>query len=473
MAMRREDLPNAITRRTFLASSAGAGVVMGLGVVLPGCAREEDVTADIAADMASDGASRSFAPTVWFEIDGNGGVLINIAKAEMGQHVGTALARVIADELGADWDAVEIKHVDSDPQWGYMITGGSWSVFTTFAMLSQAGAAGRIVLRDAGAALLGADPADCTVAAGKVAANGAQVSFAEIVQRGDISRTFTEEELGALPLLPAAERRYVGRPTQARDVPAKSSGQAEYGLDVELPGMVYAHPLIPPTRYGSTIQAIDDTAAKDIAGYQQTLTLTDPAEVLQGWAVVIADDYPSAMKAAAAVGWTGRPGRPRASASGHHRRGRQAGRRQEHRRARRRRRRCGGRARRRGEHAQRDVYDEHRVALHARAGERAGRVRRRQVSRPFRQPVAIADSADARQVAGHGRDRHRHSPVLPRRRLRPAPVGRPDDPGGAGGASSSASRSSSCSSAKTTAASTACARPRCSSSMHRSTRTVS
>jgi CO/xanthine dehydrogenase Mo-binding subunit len=294
--MATRDLQGAVSRRTFLAGSVGASLVMGLGVVLPGCSREEAAT-----ELAAGTAGRSFAPTVWFEIDSNGGTLINIAKAEMGQHVGTALARVVADELGANWDDVRIEHVDSDPKWGYMVTGGSWSVFTTFTMLSQAGAAGRMILRDAGAALLGVEPADCSVADGRVSAGGDSVSFGEIVQQGDISRTFTEEELGELPIKPAAERRLIGKPTRALDIPEKSRGDAQYGLDAELPGMVYAHPLIPPTRYGSTIRSIDDAAAKDIRGYQQTLVLSDPSEVLQGWAVVIAEDFPSAMKAAAAV----------------------------------------------------------------------------------------------------------------------------------------------------------------------------
>ena len=298
MAMRDIELKSAMNRRTFLANSAGAGLVMSLGVVLPGCGSDEVIT-DMARDQAA--ASRRFAPTVWFEIDGDGGIHINIAKAEMGQHVGTALARIIADELGAAWIDVDLTHVDSDPKWGYMVTGGSWSVSTTFTLLSQAGAAGRIILRDAGAALLGADPAACTVADSAVAAKGQQISFAEIVRRGDISRMFSEEELAALPVKPAAERRLVGRPVRARDIPAKTSGAAVYGLDVELPGMVFAHPLIPPTRYGSTITRIDDAPAKAIPGYRQTLALDDPSEVLQGWAVVIADNFPSAIKAAAAV----------------------------------------------------------------------------------------------------------------------------------------------------------------------------
>ena len=134
------------------------------------------------------------------------------------------------------------------------------------------------------------DPETATVANGIVSAGGSEVSFGDIVRQGDISRTFTEEELAALPLKPASERTLLGKPMQAKDIPAKATGEAVYGIDVELPGMVYAHPLIPPTRYGSTIRSIDDTAAKDIRGYQQTLVLEDPSEVLQGWAVVVADD---------------------------------------------------------------------------------------------------------------------------------------------------------------------------------------
>jgi len=292
----------AISRRTFLAGTAGTTLVMGLGTVLPGCSSE-----DAASDLAA-GASKQFAPTVWFVVDGNGDVLINIAKAEMGQHVGTALARIIADELGADWDKVSIKHVDSDPKWGYMVTGGSWSVFTTFAMLSQAGAAGRTVLIEEGARMLGVDASQCTAHGGNVIAGDEQVSFADIVAKSDITRTLTEEELAALPIKPAVERRLIGKQTKALDVPAKSMGEAIYGLDTELPGMVYAHPLIPPTRYGSTINSIDDAAAKAIPGYLQTLTLSDPSEILQGWALVIAENFPAAIKAAAAVNVDWAPG---------------------------------------------------------------------------------------------------------------------------------------------------------------------
>ncbi len=291
-----------ITRRTFIAGTAGTTLIMGLGTVLPGCSRD-----DAAKDLAA-GASKQFSPAVWFVVDGTGSVLVNIAKAEMGQHVGTALARIVADELGADWSKVSIEHVDSDPKWGYMVTGGSWSVFTSFTMLSQAGAAGRTVLIEEGARMLGVDAGQCEARGGNVICGDEQVSFADIVAKSDITRTFTDEELAAMPVKAPADRDLIGKAAAALDVPEKASGAAVYGLDTELPDMVYAHPLIPPTRYGSTINAIDDTAAKDIPGYMQTLAIDDPSEIVQGWALVIAENFPAAMRAAAAVDVDWAPG---------------------------------------------------------------------------------------------------------------------------------------------------------------------
>ena len=114
-------------------------------------------------------------------MDTHGRVTVNIAKAEMGQHVGTALARILADELECEWDKVSIVHVDTDPKWGYMVTGGSWSVFQTYKPMSQAGAAGRQVLLNAGAKLLGVPVSDCEANAGFVVSGTKKVSYGDIV----------------------------------------------------------------------------------------------------------------------------------------------------------------------------------------------------------------------------------------------------------------------------------------------------
>jgi isoquinoline 1-oxidoreductase beta subunit len=293
----------AISRRTFLAGTAGTTLVMGFGSLLPGCSSD-----DAKNDLIAAGASNRFSPAIWFEVDGTGAVLVNITKAEMGQHVGTALARIVADELGTDWSRVSIKHVDTDPRWGAMVTGGSWSVTTSFEMLSKAGAAGRTVLIEAGAALLGVDAATCSAENGNVISGDEQVSFAEIVAIGDVSREISDEEMAALPIKAAGDRKLIGQQTRALDLPAKTDGTAVYGLDVELPNMVYAHPMIPPTRFGSKIVSIDDSAAKDIPGYQQTIQINDSTSMAEGWAMVIADSFPAAMKSAAAVQVNWAPG---------------------------------------------------------------------------------------------------------------------------------------------------------------------
>jgi isoquinoline 1-oxidoreductase beta subunit len=286
----------SLTRRSFLIDSVAGGLVMGFGGILTAKSARAELSA------------RRFSPAVWFDMDASGITQINIAKAEMGQHVGTALARILADELGVAWADVRIRHVDTDPRWGYMVTGGSWSVFTSFTLLSQAGAAGRVVLREQGAKILGVAADTCQVSDSKVICGGQSISFGEIVQRGEIDRVFTAEELEAMPVKPARDRTLIGKSAQALDVPAKSDGSARYGIDAEIEGMVYARPLIPPTRYGSTVKAVDDSAAKDIKGYLGYQVLTDPSETLQGWVMAVASNQWSAIKSANAINVDWEPG---------------------------------------------------------------------------------------------------------------------------------------------------------------------
>jgi CO/xanthine dehydrogenase Mo-binding subunit len=222
----------------------------------------------------------------------------------MGQHVGTALAQIIADELGANWDDVRISHVDTDPKWGYMVTGGSWSVHTSFTQLSQAGAAGRSILVEAGATLLAADASQCYAEGGRVFAGSSSLSFAEIIRDGNIHRSFSQAELDAMPIKAPADRRIIGRDVAALDVPAKANGSARYGLDASLPGMVFGIPLMPPTRYGSVVVSVDDSQAQALPGYIDAVEVKDPTGTIQGWVVVVANQLPTAMRAARLINVT-------------------------------------------------------------------------------------------------------------------------------------------------------------------------
>ena len=94
------------SRRDFLVGMAGAALVFGFE-------RNESLANDAAPPAQS-----AFEPTIWYSIDRDGIVTVNIIRAEMGQHVGTALARILADELEADWRKVRIAEVDTDPRVG-------------------------------------------------------------------------------------------------------------------------------------------------------------------------------------------------------------------------------------------------------------------------------------------------------------------------------------------------------------------
>ena len=125
-----------VTRRAFLASAAaGAALTIRFPLVGPG-----EATGAAAYD-----------PNAALTITPDGLVTVHITKAEMGQGVGTALAQIVAEELEADWKDVRIDYPTSDPKYGLMLTGGSWSVNWTFDALSRAGAAARLTLIDAAA----------------------------------------------------------------------------------------------------------------------------------------------------------------------------------------------------------------------------------------------------------------------------------------------------------------------------------
>jgi CO/xanthine dehydrogenase Mo-binding subunit len=223
--------------------------------------------------------------------------------------VGTALARIVAEELEVDWASVRLRYVDTDPKWGTMVTGGSWSVWQSFPYLSQAGAAGRVALIDEGAKLLRVSTSSCVARNGVVRAAGKSVSYADIVRNGQLARSYSPDELKAMPIKVASERRLIGQPTAAIDIPAKTTGAARYGLDAQVPGMAYSRPKLPPTRYGCKVTAIDDSAALGIPGYLKSLALDDPSGTVPGWVVVCADSFVAASRAAdlVKVTWTTSP----------------------------------------------------------------------------------------------------------------------------------------------------------------------
>jgi isoquinoline 1-oxidoreductase subunit beta len=286
----RKTTGRSVDRRQFLIGSmaTGAGLTAGFSL-LP----------EITGSAGEALAAGNFSPTVWFTIDRGGIVTVHITKSEMGQHVGTALAQAVVEELECDWHDVRIDYPDPAERWGLMVTGGSWSVNNTFDTLSRCGAAGRLALIEAGAKMMGVSAGDCSAASGRVVAkSGKSVSYAQLVSTGKLDKTYSPDDLKKIELKKPKSYKVVGKAKPALDIPAKVNGTAKYGMDMFVPGMVYAKIARPPVRYGAKPTAVDDSEAKKVPGYQSFVSVPDPTGTAAHYVIAIADNYPAAMEAA-------------------------------------------------------------------------------------------------------------------------------------------------------------------------------
>ncbi|WP_371156910.1 molybdopterin cofactor-binding domain-containing protein [Jannaschia sp. 2305UL9-9] len=289
-----------MTRRGFLVSMTATGVAFGFPQ-----ASDAAMNPEVPDGTPITPNGQAFEPSIWYWIDADNRVNVNIIRAEMGQHVGTAIARILADELEVPWENVHITHVDTADKWGLMVTGGSWSVWQSWPVYRQAGAAGRTALIEAAAAKWGVDATTLSARDGMISDGTQSITYGELVADG-IDRSFTEEELAALPLKPHADLRLVGQDVHPLDLDTKTTGQAIYGLDAKVDGMVYGVPMLPPTRYGSVVNSVDDSGAKNVRGYLETVVLDDPSGTVPGWVVVLGQSLHAARTASYAidVDWT-------------------------------------------------------------------------------------------------------------------------------------------------------------------------
>jgi len=279
-------------RRGFLVSAlAGGSVGFGWG----------QLPATGSSGTAQAATAAPYSPTNLIEIDASGVVTVNVTKSEMGQHVGTAFAQIVCEELEAPWSAMGIHHVDSDPKWGVMITGGSWSINWTFDALSRAGAAGRISLIAAAAKQWGVSADTLTASEGRVSGGGKSISYGDLVASGAVTGAWSEDDLKKITLKPAGSYKIIGKSVAALDIPLKVNGTAKYGIDFKTPGMVYGKIVLPPTRNGATAKSVDDSAAKGVPGFIQALSLKDPSGSFSGLVLSIADTYWAAIKGAALI----------------------------------------------------------------------------------------------------------------------------------------------------------------------------
>ena len=271
------DAQGGLTRRSVLASAAGAGLVIAVGGFAP---RE----AQAAAPGVEGTARGPLAPNAFIRVGSDNLVTIVCKHHEMGQGNTTGLASMAADELDADWALVRTEYAPANAKlynnlaFGELQgTGGSSAIANSFMQMRAAGATARAMLVAAAAEAWKVPPGEVKASQSVLShASGKRASY------GEMAVAASRQTPPADPVLKtAAQFNFMGkdRSTPRVDSPSKCNGTAVYTIDVKLPGLRTAVIAWPPS-FGARLVSFDATAAKKVKG------VTDVVQVPEGVAVV-------------------------------------------------------------------------------------------------------------------------------------------------------------------------------------------
>jgi isoquinoline 1-oxidoreductase beta subunit len=291
----------------------GGGLAIGVG---------EFLFAPNRLSIAPPAEANGVRLTTWIKIAADNTVTVVVPHCEMGQGSQTGLAMMLAEELDADWNTIRVEEAPaqdefaagymvrgfgmggSDPppsmlrglnhltykvaDWmGLQVTGGSASIrFTGEYGMRVAGASAKHMLLQAAAARWNATPADCVAKLSRVehAATGKRASYGELA---------ADAALLDVPAHPTLKDResftIIGTPKPRFDIPNKVNGGTTYGLDVQLPAMLYAAIKAAPV-FGGKLVSVDATPAASMPGVVKVVQLANAV-------AVVADGYWHAQQA--------------------------------------------------------------------------------------------------------------------------------------------------------------------------------
>src|SRR5262245_15716913 len=215
----------------------------------------------------------------WISIATDGTVTIMSAATEMGQGSMTSLPLIIAEELDADWAKVRIVRappldaIYGNPGFGGMMyTAGSNAVTSYYQPLRIAGAQARRVLLDNAARKWSVPVEELTTEPNTVvhAKSGQRLAYGEIAAFAELPAK--APEIKPEQLKKTADFRLIGKDVMRIELPSKVNGSAQYGIDVQVPGMKYGTVLRAPVE-GSVPDRINEAKAKAVAGVTDVIRL--------------------------------------------------------------------------------------------------------------------------------------------------------------------------------------------------------
>lgn len=255
-----------ISRRDFLKGSLAA-----TGLTIMASATPFGTKLLNASEM-KEGVIAGFEPSAFFQITPDNVVRIMVPNSEMGQGVRTALPMIIADELEADWDQIEIIQAPAadafkNPLLHNQLTVASASVRGFYAPMRKAGAAGRAMLIEAASKEWGVPKGECAAHKGTVVhrKSGRNLTY------GQLSLKAAKLQVPQEPTLKKeSEFRYMGKAMPRVDIPEKVNGKGIFGFDVNLPDMHYAVLARPPA-YGAKHLSFNADAAMAVNGVKKVV----------------------------------------------------------------------------------------------------------------------------------------------------------------------------------------------------------
>ena len=274
MTTPRDQQSPVVDRRQFIKVSALAGGGLLIGTYLR--------FGDSVAYAQTASAAESFAPNAFISIAPSGAVSIIAPNSEMGQGIKTGLPMIVAEELDVAWQDVTIVQGDLNPAYGRQSSVGSGSTIANFTPLRTAGATARAMLIAAAAQTWGVPESECTTERSAVvhASSKRRAKYGELVAK---AATLTAP--ANVPLKDPKDFKLLGTRVPGVDNQKIVTGAPLFGIDVKLPGMVYATYTKCPV-FGGKVKGANLDEVKKRPGVRDAFVLDEIQGLTPGVAII-------------------------------------------------------------------------------------------------------------------------------------------------------------------------------------------